>query len=162
MSGQAREAAPGDDLLRPSVLVAVALLLVNDHVLKAAAPGWITGKLSDVAGLYAAPFVVAATVAVAAWAAGRAALPGHRVVAISAVGIAAVFAAMKLAPEIAAAIGWALGWVQALPAVVAGLAIGTSVPIARVPIVPDATDLLALPAAGLAVFVSRRRRRPAT
>lgn len=29
----------------------VGLLLLNDHVLKSAWPGWVTGKLSDAAGV---------------------------------------------------------------------------------------------------------------
>jgi hypothetical protein len=40
------------DLIATPVFVAsVGLLLLNDHVLKAAWPGWVTGKLSDVAGV---------------------------------------------------------------------------------------------------------------
>jgi hypothetical protein len=40
---------------------ALAVLLVNDHVLKGAGllPGWLTGKLSDVAGLVVAPWLLA-------------------------------------------------------------------------------------------------------
>jgi hypothetical protein len=42
------------DLLRsPLLLLAVGLLLLNDFVLKAAFHNWVTGKLSDVAGLAA-------------------------------------------------------------------------------------------------------------
>ncbi|MGC3995851.1 MAG: hypothetical protein QM779_17325 [Propionicimonas sp.] len=36
---------------RPWFFVAVVVLAVNDHVLKGAWPGWLTGKLSDVAGV---------------------------------------------------------------------------------------------------------------
>ena len=61
MSGQRR-----DDLgtgLRalgsPVAVCALVVLLLNDHVLKQAAPGWVTGKLSDVAGLVVAPLLVA-------------------------------------------------------------------------------------------------------
>ena len=36
-------------------LVAVGVLLVNDHVLKDAYSSWLTGKLSDFAGLYFFP-----------------------------------------------------------------------------------------------------------
>ncbi len=36
---------------RPWFFVAVAVLALNDHVLKEAWPGWVTGKLSDLAGL---------------------------------------------------------------------------------------------------------------
>jgi len=36
----------------PGFIAALLLLLVNDHVLKAAFPGVVTGKLSDVSGLF--------------------------------------------------------------------------------------------------------------
>jgi hypothetical protein len=44
-------------LSSPSALLAIAVLLVNDHVLKVLAPSWLTGKLSDVAGLFFAPYL---------------------------------------------------------------------------------------------------------
>ena len=47
-------------LKRPIVWAAIALLLLNDHYLKGAYPSWWTGKLSDVAGLYFFPIIVAA------------------------------------------------------------------------------------------------------
>lgn len=51
--------SPWSDLTRPSPLVATGLLALNDHVLKGAGvvPGEITGKLSDVAGLFVAPIL---------------------------------------------------------------------------------------------------------
>ncbi len=51
-------------LLHPVFLGALALLVVNDHVLKGSglAPGWLTGKLSDFAGLVVAPVVLATLV----------------------------------------------------------------------------------------------------
>jgi hypothetical protein len=41
--------------------VALGVLLINDHVLKVVGvlPGWLTGKLSDVAGLIVAPVLAA-------------------------------------------------------------------------------------------------------
>ncbi|WP_062356469.1 hypothetical protein [Herbidospora yilanensis] len=39
----------------PLTLLALVVLMVNDHVLKAAWPGFVTGKLSDVAGLLVLP-----------------------------------------------------------------------------------------------------------
>ncbi|MFT3776498.1 MAG: hypothetical protein QM820_64985 [Minicystis sp.] len=50
------------DLRRPLPLAAVAVLAVNDHVLKGAGilPGWLTGKLSDVAGLFFFPILLVA------------------------------------------------------------------------------------------------------
>ncbi|MFI6297675.1 hypothetical protein ACIBEJ_39205 [Nonomuraea sp. NPDC050790] len=41
-------------LCHPATVVAALLLLVNDHLLKQAWPGFVTGKLSDVAGLVVA------------------------------------------------------------------------------------------------------------
>ena len=42
-------------MLSPGFLVALALLLTNDHLLKGIWPGWFTGKLSDFAGLFCFP-----------------------------------------------------------------------------------------------------------
>ena len=46
-------------MLFRSTLAAVIVLLLNDHLLKQAWPGFVTGKLSDVAGLIVAPPLVA-------------------------------------------------------------------------------------------------------
>ena len=45
--------------------VSIAVLLLNDHVLKAAWPGLITGKLSDAAGLIVLPLLLASVVLLA-------------------------------------------------------------------------------------------------
>lgn len=47
-------------LRNPVFLAALGLLLVNDHLLKGAGliPGWLTGKLSDLAGLIVAPVLL--------------------------------------------------------------------------------------------------------
>ncbi|MBN2007155.1 MAG: hypothetical protein JXA21_27640, partial [Anaerolineae bacterium] len=47
-------------LTHPLCWLAVGLLLLNDHVLKRAAPSALTGKLSDFAGLFFFPFLAAA------------------------------------------------------------------------------------------------------
>jgi hypothetical protein len=49
---------PQDVLTRPLVLGAIVLLALNDWVFKDLFPGPLTGKLSDVAGLFAFPLVV--------------------------------------------------------------------------------------------------------
>jgi hypothetical protein len=49
-------------LLTPIYIGAVAVLVLNDHVLKHAVPGFVTGKLSDFAGLFA--FAVFLSVAI--------------------------------------------------------------------------------------------------
>lgn len=46
-------------LQHPASLAAIALLIVNDHVFKIISPSCVTGKLSDFAGLFFFPFVVA-------------------------------------------------------------------------------------------------------
>ena len=57
-----RGALPLGELLDPVALGAVALLVLNDHVLKGALPGWLTGKLSDLAGLAFSPLLLTAVV----------------------------------------------------------------------------------------------------
>ncbi len=53
--------APSRALFHPAFLPAVALLAINDHLLKGSGllPGALTGKISDFAGLFAAPLVLA-------------------------------------------------------------------------------------------------------
>lgn len=109
------------NLRRPLFLAALALLVLNDHVLKGAGllPTWLTGKLSDVAGLLIAPVLLAACLHLrsrAAW------LAAHALVA-------AVFTSIKLDPRCAQ------GWDALLSGV--GVLGHTTV---------DPTDLLALPA----------------
>ncbi len=45
-------------LVHPFSLLALALLALNDHYLKGIGPAWLTGKLSDFAGLFYFPFLV--------------------------------------------------------------------------------------------------------
>ena len=45
-------------LKHPFSLLSIALLLLNDHVLKATVPSWLTGKLSDFAGLFFFPILL--------------------------------------------------------------------------------------------------------
>ena len=46
-------------LAHPGSVLALVVLVLNDHVLKQAWPGPVTGKLSDVAGLVVAPLLLA-------------------------------------------------------------------------------------------------------
>jgi hypothetical protein len=50
-------------LAHPASLAALALLLLNDHLLRLLWPSWWTGKLGDVAWLFFAPFALAALLA---------------------------------------------------------------------------------------------------
>ncbi len=76
----------------PLALGAVVALVLNDHVLKRVCPSALTGKLSDLAGLFLFPVLVGAL-------AGRRARP---VAALAAVVGGAAFAASKLSPLVAA------------------------------------------------------------
>ncbi len=141
-------------LLHPVSLAAVALLVVNDHVLKAAWPGLVTGKLSDVAGLVFFPLLLAAV--------AQQLRPGLRLrstVAACAWLTALVFAAIKLSPLAGDAYRVGLGALQwpfrAMLALVHDHGLPT---LARVALTPDATDLVTLPAVLVAVWLARRPR----
>ncbi|MEU4550929.1 hypothetical protein [Micromonospora violae] len=126
-------------LCHPGTLFALILLLVNDHVLKAAFPGLLTGKLSDVAGLVLAPPLVAVllTLLVPRLPARAAALAGLVVVG-------AGFAVVKSS-------GYAAELASSAWTVLAGPSLVRA----------DWTDLLTLPALGLAWWSwTRSRRRP--
>lgn len=77
-------------LLHPVWWAALGLLVVNDHALKhlGLLPGWLTGKLSDVAGMIVAPVLLAAALRTRTVAARAAAFAW----------VAAVFTLMKVLP----------------------------------------------------------------
>src|SRR5262245_19780770 len=118
------ELRPVRALAHPAWWFAVLVLLVNDHVLKGAGllPGWLTGKLSDVAGLFATPALFATLVCARS----------RRSVAICHALVGGTFAVLEVVPQADAL------WSAALR-------------VAWVPwqTWADPTDLLALPALAL-------------
>ena len=86
-------------LIHPAVVGSVALLALNDHVLKTRWPSLVTGKLSDLAGLFA----VAVAAAVIAGPSDR----RRSAAALATVGVA--FAGLKLVPAVAALAAPVLG-----------------------------------------------------
>ena len=80
-------------LLHPIFLSALVLLVVNDHWLKGAGilPSWLTGKLSDFAGLIVAPVVLVSLLRLKSQ---RARLTAHAAIAI-------VFALTEISQPIA-------------------------------------------------------------
>lgn len=118
------ELRPARALLSPIWLGALAVLAVNDHLLKGAAlvPAGLTGKLSDIAGMLVAPTLLAAILG----------LKSRRGLLHCHIAVGLVFAAINLSPAAADAWSWLMGLV--------------GFPWA---ITVDPTDLLALPALAL-------------
>lgn len=148
----------GDGLLHPIALVAIALLVINDHALKSLWPGAVSGKLSDFAGLAFFPLLLQAFVEVATSFVGRPVV-ASRTLLIACVGATAiVFAAVKLFPWAAQIYDEVLGrlqWTAALlPRLLTGVDVGAAVPVR---LVSDPTDLIALPMLAVAYFVGRGR-----
>lgn len=137
---------PGDVLTHPAIVASLGLLLLNDFYLKSAHPGPMAWKLSDFAGLALFPALLFSVSEIAATASQR-----HRVLLKPApiwvfAGItAASFALVKLVPAVGN---------------LAEAANDLILPTGRGPTVftPDASDLLALPAVLLAVWVAYRMR----
>jgi hypothetical protein len=146
----------GASLLHPIALLALALLLANDHLLKARYPGFVTGKLSDLAGLIVAPLVLVATTDFLAPASLLRRRDYARVSAwLCALVVAGAFAATKTwAPatrayeamyELARA---PLRWLVACA--LSRAPYGERIVLAR-----DPTDLFALPMAVVAALIAR-------
>lgn len=124
-------------LISPVWVACLLLLVVNDHVLKHLYPGALTGKLSDFAGLFIAPALLALLLGVRS----------KRGLIACGVAVGAVFSAINLSATAA------LLWDGAMSTLL--LPFHTTV---------DPTDLLALPALALGVLhaMHHRQSRPAT
>lgn len=162
-SASAPGAAPGlDALLHPLPIAALALLVVNDHVLKPSYPGLVPGKLSGVAVLVLLPFML-----LAAWEVVRLARPrlpaiGPRLVLGSVVVTIASYVAIEVVPVAADLYRVGLGIAQWPFRAAAALIAGTPVPaVAPVQLWSDPSDLLVMPIALVVLIVgpwSRRAR----
>jgi hypothetical protein len=137
-------------LVSPVAIAAIAILVVNDHALKATFPGWWTGKLSDVAGLAFFPLLLAS---VAELAGAR----GVRVTVGAAIATGAVFAAVKTIAIAGDAYRFGLGALQWPLRALAALVAGDPAPaLAPVQLTADPTDLLALPALAIPIALAIR------
>jgi hypothetical protein len=150
---------PGDALLHPASVLALGLLLLNDHVLKARWPGPLTGKLSDLAGMVLFPVLLVSAAELLSWLRGRWRGPSERASSHAIWASGAIFLLVKSVPPAAALAGWVLGaaqWAIALPIRVA---IGGPVPgVAQGIIVADVTDLVALPMLVVAWWIGSGRQ----
>lgn len=145
-------------MLQPVILIAVAILLINDHLLKAVWPGPVSGKLSDIAGLVFFPALI-----VAAWevAARRRsfATPTPRAIGMAVVVTGLVFASLKSSPACAQVVAAAVALLQWPFAVLVTSVQGAPAPTIGTPIrlVVDATDLLVLPVLVIPLALGLRR-----
>jgi len=96
---------PIGEAMHPAALLALAVMVVNDWLLKPRfGPSAVTGKLSDLGGLVAAPVVLTAAIGLLLRLAGRKdPYLTHRRLVISIAATGAVFAAIKLSERAA---GW--------------------------------------------------------
>jgi hypothetical protein len=154
--------APGELIAAPTPIGALILLAVNDHLLKAAWPGPLTGKVSDVAGLILLPFYLAALAEVGAGVAGRGWRTSDRSFATIAATVGLGFACVKLLEPANLLYERFLGlglWVIHVPI---DIAVGSSLGSPQsVVLVADPSDLLTLPALGFALWSRSWIRWPA-
>lgn len=130
------------------------MLVLNDHLWKAAFPSTLTGKLSDVAGLAFFPLFLQAGVELLR----RRRAPSRKVLLLSIAATALVFTLVKTTPLGGAAYQWGLALLQWPVHAVAALLRATRLPPPRpVALVQDPTDLLCLPSLALAALAGWRR-----
>lgn len=137
---------PGEGLLHPVALGCLLVLVVNDHVLKGAYPGTLTGKLSDLSGLAMFPWLLQSVIEQAAQTSGRSIERGRRTMVILAGITAAGFALVKLWAPAAETYRLALAcarWPVRL--VHAAVVDAPYPPVRRSALTMDPTDLLCLP-----------------
>jgi hypothetical protein len=156
--GGERARAAADALLHPIALAAILVLVANDHVFKSMWPGWITGKLSDVAGLAFFPLVMVGIAELLLVGAGRWRGPSERLTAIAAVATGIGFTLVKTTSVGATIWSVATGVAQSLPSNASALLVHRQMlaPHATI-VVGDPTDLIALPAIFVALWILRRR-----
>lgn len=147
-------------LLRPGPLIAIAVLLLNDHYLKAEWGHPVTGKLSDVAGLLFFPLLLVALVEV-----GQAACrcyrgPSHRLLLGAVVATGVVFALVQVFDPMTEVYRVGLAALQRpMLALEVLLTTESFEAMPRVQVTPDAWDLLALPALAVAYRLGIRGAR---
>lgn len=155
---------PGEALLHPVALMALGLLIVNDHVLKYSWPGPVTGKLSDFAGLVVFPLLLHGL-----WQLATERRPPksgdrrERADAIASYGAVMLtglgFAAVKLGTPLTDLYRTLIGFLQWGPGAAASLVSGDATPPMRpVAVVTDPTDLIALGALPVAIWLVMKGR----
>jgi hypothetical protein len=153
LSGQ-----PGDLLLEPAILVTLAVLVLNDHVLKGPGPAPVTGILSGMAGLVLMPAVLVAGMELLAWLRGRWLAPRMPPMLAASAAVGTAYAMVELVPAATELYRWTWAWLQWPGAAVLALLGGHPLPaITPVRAVADPFDLLALPCLAIPILIQARR-----
>jgi hypothetical protein len=133
------------------------VLIANDRWLKGRGPSWLTGKLSDVVGLYLFPLVLVAVAELVCRVVRRPPIDRSRSLGVAAVATVVVFAAVKLSPHAGDVFQTTFGWIRwPLSAAESWITGDRFSARAHVELVRDPTDLVTLPMAGLGWWVHRR------
>jgi hypothetical protein len=148
----------GERLLHPVMLLAVGILFVNDQLLKGLWPGALTGKLSDFAGLIFFPVFLHALWEVSCQFGGRRRAHSRHVLFGCAALTTAVFAFVKLSPHGAQLYRYGLGALRGLPAAALDLMQGEAPRLTLVRFTQDPSDLIALPAVLVGLWLFREGR----
>ncbi len=152
--------APGALLLHPVALAAIAVLVLNDHVLKGTAPAWLTGKLSDCAGLIFFPLLLHAIWQYLRLLCRRE--PGRSLapLAVCCAATVIVFSLVQLWIPAMEAVQLAWGAAQ-WPLVAARAAISgaPTPPVSPVMLTADPSDILTTPAALISLVIGAQRLR---
>jgi len=145
----------GELACHPVAITALAVLVVNDRWLKSAWPGFVTGKLSDCAGLVLLPVALLSMTELLRRIFRRPVTWRYDPfiwVALSVTG----FIFVKVTPAGNNAYAWAIGTIRWAAQ---ALLYGSGLPIRPVLVSRDQTDLLALAVSALPVLLIRNRTR---
>jgi hypothetical protein len=155
LSDEPRSLTAGELAHHPVAIAALAVLVVNDRWLKSAWPGFVTGKLSDCAGLVLLPIGLLSVTELLRRTCRRPVTWRYDPfvwVALSVIG----FVFVKVTPAGNDAYAWAIGTIRWAAQ---ALLYGSGLPIRPVLVSRDQTDLLALAVSALPVLLIRNRTR---
>jgi hypothetical protein len=133
----------GSEFFAPVPLVAVVIFAVNNWLLKARYPSWITGKLSDVTACFFLPLLISAFLDLAT----RRRLRRRTRLVLGAVSTIVIFSSVKLSQSASDAMTSAINTING------------HIGIPRTHNQVDPTDLIALPFVAIAVMSGNRAGR---
>jgi hypothetical protein len=134
-------------MIHPMVVVAVVVLVVNDHVLKALWPGALTGKLSDIAGMTFFPLFLLSVQELLSRTLHRTIQPSRRQLAMWILIVGIGFTAVNIIPIAGDWYRWTWG-------VLGSPLRGSTTPVV---LTQDLGDLVVLPFLGIAWLIGEKR-----